>query len=105
MDTLARYYTSTAFSRLLINQFSIETPKNIIDLGVGKGALIKAAIKRWGAAAYYAGDVDENSILKIKKELPFVNSFHLNTLKDEVSQKLQIETGAIDIAICNPPYL
>ncbi len=105
MDLLGRYYTSEKFSKLLINQFSNEIPENIIDLGVGGGALLRAAIDRWINASYFAADVDKRSIIKIKSELPFVNSFHLDTLKDEVSEKIQLQKGNVDIAICNPPFL
>lgn len=105
MDKLGRYYTADTFSNLLVNQFSIDEPRSIIDLGVGGGSLIKAALNRWEEASYYVVDVDKTSILKIQNELPFVNSFHLNTLKEEVSVKLSLEKGDIDIAICNPPYL
>lgn len=105
MDPLGRYYTIENFSKLLINQFSNEMPKNIIDLGVGGGSLLRAAIERWIDASYFAADVDEKSILKIRTELPFVNTFHFNTLRDEVSKKLKLKKGNVDIAICNPPFL
>jgi type I restriction enzyme M protein len=105
MDKLGRYYTADAFSNLLINQFSNETPKSIIDLGVGGGSLIKAAINRWVNASYFAVDIDKKSIFNLQNELPFVNSFHLNTLQVEISDKLKLPKGAADIAICNPPYL
>lgn len=105
MDLLARYYTEDAFSDLLIRQFSTVSPNNIIDLGVGKGSLIKAALNRWVNASYFVADIDRKSIHKIKNDFPFINSFHLNTLKEEVSEKFRIGKGAVDIAICNPPYL
>ncbi len=105
MDFLGRYYTESLFSSLLINQFSINSPKNIIDLGVGGGSLIKAALSRWENASYFAGDIDKKSVAKIKTELPTVNSFHLNTLKDDISNKLNLLKGSVDIGVCNPPYL
>ena len=105
MDLLARHYTTDIFSQLLIDQFTIQSPKKIIDLGVGEGSLIKAAIQRWINASFFAVDIDKNSIHKIKTEFPFVKSFHLNTLKEDISEKIRVESGDIDIAICNPPYL
>jgi type I restriction-modification system DNA methylase subunit len=104
MDKLGRYYTTDVFSNLLIKQFTNESPKSIIDLGVGGGSLIRAAVKRWIKTSYYAADIDKTSINKIKKELPFVNTFHLDTLKENISSKLNIKNNSIDIAICNPPY-
>lgn len=105
MDSLGRYYTADLFSKLLINKLSTDNPTSILELGVGGGSLIKAALTRWENASYYAADVDQKSITKIKKELPFVNTFHIDTLSENVSEKLNIQHDSIDIAICNPPYL
>lgn len=105
MDNLGRYYTQEIFSNLLINQLSIKEPKCIIELGVGGGALVKAAFQRWVNASYFVADVDSGSVNKIKNELPFVNSFLIDTLKEDVSAKLNVQNNSIDIAICNPPYL
>lgn len=105
ISKLGQYYTQDLFSALLVNQIKIENPKSIIDLGVGAGSLVKAAINRWTGINYYAADVDEKSVNKIKKEFPFVQSFHVNTLTDNVAKKLDILTETMDIAVCNPPFL
>ena len=105
MDVLGRYYTQDLFSNLLISKLGKNNPDSIIDLGVGGGALVRAAVQRWGNASYFVADVDDISIDKIKVELPFVKSFKINTLKDDVSNRLSIEKNSIDIAICNPPFL
>ncbi|CAL1517956.1 N-6 DNA methylase [Chitinophaga sp. MM2321] len=105
MDLLGRYYTAELFSELLVNTFSTKEPTSILELGVGGGSLIKAALSRWANASYYVADVDHNSLEKIKEELPFINTFHIDTIKENVSEKLNLKNGSVDIAICNPPYL
>ena len=105
MEQLARYYTSDLFSNLLIEQFSTSDPQNIVELGVGGGSLVKAAINRWINASYYVADVDPNSLSKLKSELPFVKSFHFDTVKENVAEKLNLKQGTVDLAVCNPPYL
>ena len=105
MEQLGRYYTKDNFSKLLVNRMSGDNPGNVVELGVGGGALVRAAMTRWINASYYVADVDENSLSRIRMELPFVNSFHFDTIKENVSEKLNLLNGTVDIAICNPPYL
>lgn len=105
MDVLGRYYTADPVSQLLVNQISALNPKNILELGVGQGSLIKAAINKWINASCYVTDIDAKSLKKIRTDLPFVKSFHFDTLKENVAERLAIKPGSIDIAVCNPPYL
>jgi len=105
MEELGRYYTDNLFSKLLINNIENQNPTNILELGVGEGSLIKAAYERWFDASYYVADIDNNSLAKVQQELPFVKSFHFDSIKEDISTKLKINSGSIDIAVCNPPYL
>jgi len=105
MDYLGRYYTRQAFSNLLIFVFSNSMPGNVLELGVGSGSLVKAAIQRWLNAKYYVGDVDPLSIDRIKSELPFLKTFHIDTLNEDISKKIDLTKGTFDVAVCNPPYL
>ena len=57
MDTLGRYYTQDIFSNLLVSMFSYKEPKTGIDIGVGGGALIKAASQRWRDCQFSGVDV------------------------------------------------
>ncbi|MGW7159823.1 N-6 DNA methylase [Paenibacillus taichungensis] len=105
MDTLARYYTQEKISRLLINKLDIKRPKKILELAIGDGSLSLAAFERWNEARYYGVDIDDTSIINIKKNLPFVDVINFNGLEDNINVKLNIKSSSIDIAICNPPYL
>jgi type I restriction enzyme M protein len=105
MDELARYYTQDKISQLLINKLENHSPKRILELGIGDGALSLAAYKRWKKAQYFGIDIDEDSIASIKSKLPFINIKKINGLDDDLQIKLDIENSSIDIAICNPPYL
>jgi len=105
MDALGRYYTSNLFSTLLVSNITAKDPAIILELGAGGGSLLKAAKKRWINAAFFATEIDGESINNIKKSLPFVNLFHDNSLDISVPDKIRFLTGGADVAICNPPYL
>lgn len=81
-----------------------EAPKKILDLGIGKGSLTKAAFTKWGKAKYFAIDVDLKRIKDIIIDLPFVNVKKVNGLKANF-ESLKQSIGLVDLAICNPPYL
>lgn len=105
MDSLGRFYTQDLFSTLLINNIKRKAPKTVLELGVGGGALIKAAYERWQHAEFYGTDIDSKSIKRITTEMPFVKIQKVNGLSNNISKKLNINVGSIDIAVCNPPYL
>jgi tRNA1(Val) A37 N6-methylase TrmN6 len=105
MDVLGRYYTANLFSSLLVSNITIERPNTILELGVGDGSLLKAAIDRWIGASFFATDIDSESVDNILTELPFVNIFHANSLSSKLSNKIKINVDSVDVAICNPPYL
>ncbi|WP_180327248.1 N-6 DNA methylase [Labilibaculum manganireducens] len=100
MDKLGRFYTGNAFSKLLVNQLDIDSPKHILDLGVGDGSLLSAALNKWEDAYYSAVDIEEKS---------FDESLQINFIKKDVlnnSSEITVELSNcdVDIAICNPPY-
>lgn len=81
MDTLARYYTQEKISRLLINKLDIKRPKKILELAIGDGSLSLAAFERWNEARYYGVDIDDTSIINIKKIYLLLMSLTLMGLK------------------------
>ncbi|MCT4645246.1 MAG: N-6 DNA methylase [Carboxylicivirga sp.] len=100
MDKLGRFYTDNAISELLVNQLDNTAPKHILDLGVGDGSLLSAALNKWQDASYSAVDIEDKS---------FDESLQINFLKKDVlnnSSEITIELSdsEVDIAICNPPY-
>ncbi|GAB3513951.1 hypothetical protein GCM10027341_56510 [Spirosoma knui] len=105
MQNLGQYYTANIFSQLLVNSISSSNPQCILELGVGEGSLLKAAYSRWSDASYYVSDIDKKSLNKLKEELPFIKSFHLDVLKENIFEKISLDSNEVDIALCNPPYL
>ncbi|HEY5122859.1 MAG TPA: N-6 DNA methylase, partial [Ignavibacteria bacterium] len=104
MDSLGRYYTSNFISSLLINNLITKSPKKILDLGVGDASLSIAANARWAKAKYFATEIEKNKTSQIEKSLTFIKVINCDTLHPKASTRLKIKFGAIDIAICNPPY-
>lgn len=105
MDSLAKYYTQEKISELLINKLSSKEPKRILELGIGDGSLSLAAFKRWSRADYFGVDIDNDSILNIKHNFPYIEISNYNSLEHNIPVKINIKNSSIDIAICNPPYL
>ena len=105
MDLLGRYYTADAISNLLISNLQSKTPKKILDLGIGDASLTIAAHTKWGSAQFYATEIERNRAKRIEKKLSFIKVLNYDTLQPNLSSKLQIQYGSMDIAICNPPYI
>lgn len=104
MNLLDKFYTRDHFSELLVNNLNQNNPINIIDLGVGKGSLIRAAYNRWQMASFYGADIDEQNLIQLSAKFPFLKTKVLNVLSEEILEDLGIKNESIDIAICNPPY-
>jgi type I restriction enzyme M protein len=105
MDLLGRYYTADFVSDLLVQNFITKEPKKIIDLGIGNASLTKAAYNKWGSAKFYATEIERSKTKRIERGLAFINIFNYDTLQPNLSQRLRIQYGSMDIAICNPPYI
>lgn len=74
----------------------------ILELGVGKGSLLKSAIIRWKSARFFTTDIDSEVINQIA--LPRVKNFNINCLHVNLADKIDLKIGSFDIAFCNPPY-
>lgn len=105
MDALGRFYTQDIVSTLLINNLATKAPKKILDLGVGEASLSRAAYNKWAKADYYATEIETHKVRKIERNLSFIKVFNYDSLNPNVSSKLKIKLGTIDVAICNPPYI
>lgn len=104
MIEYSQYYTQQIFSRLLINSIDFDTPISILDMGVGDGALTKAALERWHNAQYFAVDIDKKNCELIRNISDSIFIANEDGLDPDISKKLQVKVGSIDVAICNPPY-
>lgn len=98
------FYTEDSFSKLLIENISSRKPKNILELGVGDGSLIRHAIKKWNDAKFTCTDINKNEfeITKYTHKINFLIESGLNTDLRDIIKK---EINEFDVAICNPPYL
>lgn len=105
MDALGRFYTTDIFSNLLVSNLKTITPKKVLDLGVGDASLSKAAYARWANANYYATEIETHKVKKIERNLSFIKVYNYDSLRPNLSAKLKIKFGTIDVAICNPPYI
>ncbi len=103
-SNLGQYFTEDKFSNLLVSSLKLQTPKTILELGVGGGSLAKAATNRWKNAHFIATEIDHYRILQLKETLPNISVSNIDGLSPNIEQQLNIIAGNIDIAVCNPPY-
>ena len=103
-DNLNRYYTQKKISSLLVSNFSIDNPKTVLDLGVGRGSLIIEAYRRWCKARLFATDIDAVPLNKLKSILPKIEVSKIDGLRPDLDKQLKLSFSAVDIAVCNPPY-
>jgi N-6 DNA Methylase len=105
IDQLERHYTRPHFARLLVDSISAERPARILDLGVGRGALLTQAAHRWPDAEYWAADVDPAAGLAIGNVPGSVTFVPSDLLVDGLPESVvDAIGGTIDVAVCNPPY-
>ncbi|WP_306642747.1 HsdM family class I SAM-dependent methyltransferase [Sanyastnella coralliicola] len=99
-----QYYTEGNIAKLLISSVRQKKPEKIIELGVGKGALMREAMGRWERAEFFGADVDRNNVKQLQYEFPNVEFLELNGLSFKIDSELSFGHNTIDVAICNPPY-
>ena len=102
--SLGKYYTSHHISKLLVDNFSTKKAKCVLELGVGDGALISEAAKRWTGATYFTADIEAE---KTSWDFAIKNHQHLklDALSVDISEQLGLSKKKADISICNPPYV
>lgn len=109
MDNLAKYYTRTQISDLLVGQMDVRPPQQLIDLGAGVGSLSRAAHQRWSNLNITTVDVDESISGKLIESLGLLGlKSHIHISADVLSHNLVEQVSAsvkkIDRAVCNPPF-
>lgn len=103
-NKLGQYYTEERFSQLLIDTLTTENPQSVLDLGTGKGSLIKCALEKWRETKIIGIDIDKGNVKFIKDEFPSVDILLVDGLSRKLSKSLNLEINSVDLAICNPPY-
>lgn len=108
-DPWGRYYTSPDVSRSLIERIEARKPKVVVELGSGFGALCLAAADRWTEAQLVTVDVDcqAQESLNAGRASPNLRHSHFvhDALDEKLSDKIGLQLGTADVAVCNPPYI
>lgn len=102
--SLSQYYTTPEVSTLLASLIDLTNVKNVLDLGAGKGALVNEIYKALRKkVSYVVADIDKNNCLKLKDNKDY-KVYNIDCTRQNLSQRLHCKYGAIDLAVCNPPY-
>ena len=111
-DHLGRYYTHGEISQLLIDLLPNPSPRALLDLGAGEGALSVAASSKWPNIDLITVDVDRDASCILSKRLKdggFRGKHHYlpnDALCCDLQSLLSDRAiGPINAAVCNPPFL
>ena len=111
-DHLGRYYTADDISQLLIGLLPTHSPRVLLDLGAGEGALSVAASSKWTNIELVTVDVDRDASHVLSKRLKdggFRGKHHYlphDALCCDLHSRLSDRAiGPISLAVCNPPFL
>lgn len=105
MNAWAQFYTPQPAGHLLVNAMLADQVQAVADIGVGSGQLLRAAQARWQHARLFAADIDPLHIAAAQSHFPEAICRHLDALQVLLPNKLGLEEGQVDAAVCNPPYL
>lgn len=108
-DPWGRYYTSPEVSRSLIERINVPKPKLVLELGSGSGALCTAAATRWQDARLITVDTDRRTSKQQNGQRLAKPGQHSHFVQDaldqDLSSKIGLRLGTVDVAVCNPPYI
>ena len=97
----SQYFTAEIFSSSLVSAIDINDVTDILDLGIGDGALSYASLSRWPQANITAFDIDENICNK------YTNNAQINVIREDVLSdyfSCNNNLQKYDLAVCNPPF-
>jgi type I restriction enzyme M protein len=106
-DHFGRYYTQQSVAALLVRSMALESAGLVIDLGAGDGALVSEAWRMWDRARFVTVDIDGTaSSIHLAGITGAGHTHHIGDALDrDLDKKIGIGYGAVDSALCNPPYL
>jgi len=107
-DVYGRYYTDKFVANLLVGAVTSARPNLVIDLGCGNGALIEQARKQWKRSTFVTADIDDYAKEHILQKNPVEGVCHhhvIDVLGNAIDQRIGINFGTVDVALCNPPYV
>lgn len=98
MIEYSQYFTKDTFADLLIGLLPETNVVDVLDMGIGDGALTHSARRRWPYAHYVAIDIDENICASIR-------NLKLDNLEiKNMDAVVYASKHRYSVAICNPPY-
>ncbi|MHB1143758.1 MAG: N-6 DNA methylase [Thiobacillus sp.] len=106
-DHFGRYYTESDIASLLIESMAVRSPKLVIDLGAGSGALVSEASRYWESTEFITVDIDrkaESSALRAISGPTFTHHT-ADALDSSLAEKIGLRYGDVDSGLCNPPYV
>lgn len=102
--SLSQYYTTPEVSNILISLLDLSNIESVLDLGAGEGALVDEVYKVLGKnASYIVADIDKDNCAKLREHGAF-KVFNVDCTRLNLSKLIHCKYGAIDLAVCNPPY-
>ena len=103
-----QYFTPDKLAEYMVNMIPDDSIKTVIDLSMGECGLLEKAKDRWPDARLYGADIDEELILKINKDSPYIKTFHGDSLSSDLenwkSYNKIVKKRGFDLAIANPPF-
>lgn len=108
-SSLGQFFTVPEVGDVLVSKIIGDTPRLILDLGSGKGALSCAALRRWAKATLISVDIDEHVGKQHRADLDQnalarYAHIHADALSSNLGERLGIGHSSVDVAVCNPPY-
>jgi type I restriction enzyme M protein len=105
-DSWGRYYTNSAVSDILVDSIGYVRPKLIVELGVGRGSISSAAVRKWGTAQLITVDADHSTRPELIDRDGRTHKHYIeDALDDELANKIGLSFGSVDVGLCNPPYV
>lgn len=105
-DHFGRYYTGDNVADLLVDEMGAHSPNLVIDLGVGDGALVGAASRKWTGARFVTVDIDAQAGHPSWNSSELFLMHHVgDALGNDLCQRINVSHGTVDAALCNPPYV
>lgn len=105
MNAWAQFYTPQPAGHLLVSAMLADQVQTVVDIGVGRGQLLRAAQARWQDARLFAADIDPQHIVAARTHFPKAVCLRLDALHVHLPTRLGLAEGQADVAVCNPPYL
>lgn len=97
----AQYYTCENVGDFLIKNLPTMSPRNIIDLCMGEGALLHSANKVFDGAKLVGCDIDALNVAK-QHSSSIINCHHLDSSTSQLEKFFNLST--FDLVLGNPPF-